>query len=165
MHRLIVLRHAKSDYPPGVGDHDRPLSDRGLRNAQTIAGRLRLHLPEDASVSAAVSTAARAQRTWEVVQQGLSIPSWSDRTLYLAEPLILLEVASAFETDIGVIVGHNPGLEELARSARGARQVQDMKTSIALREKFPTSAFAVLDSPAGVWAMGHLTCTAFAVCR
>ncbi len=165
MHRLIVLRHAKSDYPPGVEDHHRPLNERGQTNARTIASRLQRHLPRDASVSAAVSTAARAQRTWEVVQQDLPVPFWSDRTLYLAEPGKLLEVASAFDTDVGVIVGHNPGLEELARSARGARGMRDAETSIALWEKFPTSAFAVLDSPTGVWATGQLTCTAFAVCR
>ncbi len=39
-HDLILIRHAKSDYPPGVPDHDRPLNARGLRDAPRIGAWL-----------------------------------------------------------------------------------------------------------------------------
>jgi phosphohistidine phosphatase len=165
MHRLILLRHAKSAYPMGVPDHDRPLNDRGRDNAATIAARLRPFLNFDANTAVAVSTATRAQQTWMITNQGLGLDHWSDRRLYLAEPSSLLEVASAMGADVGVIVGHNPGLEELARSAHGAEAATDPVTQRSLSEKFPTSSFAVLESGTGNWISGELSCTGFAVCR
>lgn len=165
MDRLILLRHAKSAYPEGVPDHDRPLDERGRANAARIAARLSEFIPPDARVAAAVSTAVRAQQTWQIVHKGLSIPSWSDRSLYLAEPDAILEVASAIDSECGIVVGHNPGLEQLALSARGAQDAMDRDTLRRLAGKFPTSAFAVLDQPEGDWLSGNLVCAGFAVCR
>lgn len=167
MHRLILLRHAKSAYPPGVADHDRPLNDRGRRNAQTIAPRLRQFLPADSSVQAVVSTAQRTQQTWAIVSEQLSIPHWSDSSLYLAEPEAINEVASIIDADVGIIVGHNPGLELLALGCATAEAVTDQVTEVSLQEKFPTSAFAVIDSadPIQPWMISGAHCVAFAVCR
>lgn len=165
MFRLIVLRHAKSAYPSGVPDHDRPLNARGRDNAAAITGRLRLFLPANARIRAAVSTAARAQETWTIANQDLEIEHWSDRSLYLAEPATLLEVASVMDADVGVIVGHNPGLEELARSTTGADVAVDHVTGLRLSGKFPTSSFAVLECESESWISADLTCTGFAVCR
>lgn len=165
MYRLILLRHAKSAYPMGVPDHDRPLNDRGRDNAATIADRLKPFLDVDATTAVAVSTATRAQQTWTITNEGLGLDHWSDRSLYLAEPATLLEVVSAMEADVGVIVGHNPGLEELARSAHGAKMAVDPVTQRSLTEKFPTSSFAVLENESGHWISGELRCSGFAVCR
>ena len=165
MYRLILLRHAKSAYPLGVLDHDRPLNDRGRDNAATIADRLKPFLNLDATTAVAVSTATRAQQTWMITNQGLDLDHWSDRSLYLAEPATLFEVVSAMQADVGVVVGHNPGLEELARSAHGANMAVDPVTRRSLTEKFPTSSFAVLESESGNWISGEFACTGFAVCR
>lgn len=165
MYRLILLRHAKSDYPMGVPDHDRPLSDRGRDNAATITVRLKPFLDLRTITAVAVSTATRAQQTWMIANQGLGLEYWSDRSLYLAEPSSLLEVASVMDADVGIIVGHNPGIEDLVRSAHGAHAAVDAVTHRSLTEKFPTSSFAVLESDSGNWISEELTCSAFVVCR
>lgn len=165
MQRLILVRHAKSAYPPGVPDHDRPLNARGRRDATTIAERLRPHLKTGSGIVAAVSTATRAQETWAIANQALKIDHWSDRRLYLADPPALREVASVMDADVGIIVGHNPGLEEFARLGRGADEVVDEFTAHRFVEKFPTSAFVVLESDSLEWHASDLRCTGFAVCR
>lgn len=165
MQRLILLRHAKSDYPLGVPDHDRPLNSRGRSNAATIADRLRPFLSTHSSIAVAVSTATRAQQTWAIVNQDLGLAHWSDRSLYLAEPATILEVASAFDADVGIVVGHNPGLEDLARSSPGADTVKDPVNDRRLLDKFPTSAFAVLEADSDAWLGANFTCVGFAVCR
>lgn len=165
MQRLILLRHAKSAYPPGVPDHDRPLNARGRRNAATIAHRLSPFVMTDSRVVAAVSTATRAQETWAIVNQALNVDHWYDRSLYLADPSTLLEVVSVMDADVGIIVGHNPGLEELARLGAGSDEVRDVVSGHRLAEKFPTSAFAVLETQTHEWHIDLLTCTGFGVCR
>lgn len=154
MRTLILLRHAKSDYPPGVADHERPLSERGVANARTIAGELRTFLPGSSSVGVAVSTARRARETWSAVATDLPRVDrrWDDAALYLAEPEEIAEVTQCFDTDIGIVVGHNPGLEVLARSYPAA----DADIDLRLRTKFPTAAFAVIAND---------TCEAFVTCR
>jgi len=58
---LLLLRHAKSDYPPGVADHERPLAPRGEREAKLAGNWLRAHAP---SVDAVLcSTATRTRET------------------------------------------------------------------------------------------------------
>ncbi|WP_204322083.1 histidine phosphatase family protein, partial [Streptococcus pneumoniae] len=62
MHRLILLRHAKSDWPEGVADHERPLNGRGRRAAPLMGEAMveRGYVPE----RALVSSAKRTQETW-----------------------------------------------------------------------------------------------------
>ena len=165
MERLILLRHAKSAYPSGVADHDRPLSDRGIRDGRTIADHLEPFLPERAVVSAAVSTAVRAQQTWALTSSRLTVRHWSDRSLYLASADQLWDVVPAFDTDIGIIVGHNPGLEDLAGRFQGADGAVDAATGARMSDKFPTSAFAVLDCPTRDWRPEAVTCVGFTICR
>lgn len=165
MHRLILLRHAKSAYPSGVHDHDRPLNERGRRNAKTIVERLREYLPANEKASAAVSSAVRAQQTWSYVHAVTAMAYRSEPALYLAEPDVVLAIASRLTTAVGIVVGHNPGLEDLARSAIGARSIQDRSTTARMWEKFPTSSFAVLECADGSWNPGEITCVGFAVCR
>ena len=50
---LILLRHAKSDYPDGVADHERPLAQRGIREAALAGDWIREHLPAVDAVAAA----------------------------------------------------------------------------------------------------------------
>ncbi|MBO0820355.1 MAG: histidine phosphatase family protein [Nocardiopsaceae bacterium] len=143
-HRLVLLRHAKSGYPDGVADHDRPLAKRGQRDAP-VAGRwLADHgYRPDAVVC---STALRARQTWELAATGLSeAPARLERRVYDATVLGLLMLVREFGEDqrTVLLVGHNPGLAELA--------VGLADPPPAPPPAFPTAAVAVLGIP-GPWA-------------
>ncbi|MET9969828.1 histidine phosphatase family protein [Streptomyces sp. NPDC006356] len=143
LRRLVVLRHAKSAWPDGVADHQRPLGPRGHRDAP-VAGRM---LAEHDCMPdlALCSTAVRARETWELAaaQWGTPPPVRHDSRLYAADVSELLavvhEVPAAVRTLL--LVGHNPGLEELVLELAGDG-LDD--TLDEVRTKFPTSAMAVL---------------------
>jgi phosphohistidine phosphatase len=143
--RLALLRHAKSDYPPGVADHARPLAARGEREAP-LAGHLlleRLGTPD----LVIVSGATRARQTWDLAAQAWPARPHTvvDDRVYEAgvEDLVLLlrEVELRFRSV--VVVGHNPGLEELAFALSDAHG--DADADQRMGNKFPTSAVAVFD--------------------
>ncbi|MFF5018223.1 SixA phosphatase family protein [Streptomyces sp. NPDC001165] len=167
LRRLVVLRHAKSAWPEGVEDHRRPLAPRGLRDAPA-AGRALAEadcLPD----LALCSTAVRARRTWELAsaQWGTPPPVRYDRRLYGADVPELLEVAreAPREVETLLLVGHNPGLEELVLELAGDG-LED--TLDQVRAKFPTSAIAVLTWRATGWpalAPGTALLTSFIVPR
>ncbi|MER6736104.1 SixA phosphatase family protein [Streptomyces puniciscabiei] len=143
LRRLVVLRHAKSAWPEGVEDHRRPLAPRGLRDAPA-AGRALAEadcLPD----LALCSTAVRARRTWELAsaEWGTPPPVRYDRRLYGAGVQELLAVVREAppEVETLLLVGHNPGLEELVLEL--ARDGLD-DTLERVRTKFPTAAIAVL---------------------
>lgn len=112
---LLVLRHAKSSWDdPARDDHDRPLSKRGKRDAPRMAELiLREHLCPDVILS---SSARRARKTAEAVQRtcGESVLTLHD-DLYLAEPAKYIARLRELPEGIvsALVVGHNPGLEEL----------------------------------------------------
>jgi phosphohistidine phosphatase len=127
--RLIVLRHAKSDWPAGIADHRRPLGPRGKREAP-LAGRwLNEHAePIDLVVC---STAQRARETWELVARELDpVPEvrLEDR-VYDASERRLLQVIRELPDSASTVlfVGHNPGLEDLISVLTGRHYT--MKTS------------------------------------
>ena len=150
MHQLIVIRHAKSDWPEGVPDHERPLGKRGRRDAPAAGRWLREQslLPD----VVAVSTAKRTQQTWELVSRELPVVprAFSEEQIYAASWQELLDVVRSFpeECQSAAIVGHNPGCEELATSLAGGGDVT-ARTSMA--RKYPTSGIAVLNLSAP-WA-------------
>ncbi|MGI5452909.1 SixA phosphatase family protein [Streptomyces sp. CA-249302] len=143
LRRLVVLRHAKSAWPTGVADHERPLAPRGRRDAPA-AGRALAEadcLPD----LALCSTAVRARQTWELAagQWGTPPPVRRDRRLYGAEADELLDVVHEVSPEVEtlLLVGHNPGLEELVLELAGDG-LDDALDQVRL--KFPTSAIAVL---------------------
>ncbi|MFI1167337.1 SixA phosphatase family protein [Streptomyces sp. NPDC020801] len=143
LRRLVVLRHAKSAWPHGVPDHERPLAPRGRRDAPA-AGRALAEadwLPD----LALCSTALRARRTWDLVsaQWGTPPPVRYDSRLYAADAGTLLTVVREVPPEVGtlLLLGHNPGLQELVLELAGDG-LDD--TLDRLRVKFPTSAVAVL---------------------
>ena len=144
--RLILLRHAKSDWPD-VPDQDRPLAKRGKRDAPVIGRWLHDHgyLPDAVICSAA----RRTQQTWELVARELGgSPSVTfEPRAYAASALTLLnlvrELPAASRT--AMLVGHNPGVAELATSLARPPDHDDAPI------RFPTAAVAVLDFP-GAWA-------------
>jgi phosphohistidine phosphatase len=126
---LILLRHGKSDWSGGEPDLDRPLADRGRRQA-TEAGRW-LSANVAALDLAVVSPAERAQRTWELASAELASPPEARReeSVYTASARSLLEVVRDLPDDRStvVMVGHNPGLEDLVSTLAGRWVL--MKTS------------------------------------
>ncbi|MFJ4485694.1 SixA phosphatase family protein [Streptomyces longwoodensis] len=150
LRRLVVLRHAKSAWPEGVPDHERPLAPRGRRDAPA-AGRALADarcLPD----LALCSTALRARTTWELAsaQWDGPPPVRYDERLYAAGVPALLRVVHETPPEVTtlLLVGHNPGLEDLVHALAGDA-LDD--TLPRIRAKFPTSALAVLTRPAPTW--------------
>jgi phosphohistidine phosphatase len=118
--RLIVLRHAKSGYPQGVSDHDRPLNARGRENAPRVGQILRdLGWVPDCVLS---STAQRTRETWAGVGPALA-PGldaiWCPE-LYLAPPARALQtLAERGSGQTVLLLGHNPGWEQLVERLSG----------------------------------------------
>lgn len=138
---LILLRHAKSDWSGNETDIARPLAKRGRRQAPD-AGRW-LAANVDRIDLAVVSPARRARSTWNLVAAELAAAPdvrIEDR-LYAAPDHALLEVVRALSDDLEtvVLVGHNPGLEDLVRTLTGHWTAM------------PTSALAVISVP-GPWS-------------
>ena len=104
------MRHGKSGYPGGTRDHDRPLAERGRRSAPLMGA----WLTENGWVPdvALVSSAARAQQTWD--HAGIDAEMRTIPHLYLAAPEVLLKEARGAGADCVMIVAHNPGLAILA---------------------------------------------------
>lgn len=143
LHRLVVLRHAKSARPQGVVDHDRPLDQRGLRDAPAAGEWLRDsgYVPD----LVLCSTATRARRTWDLAAARLPAepPVRHDRRLYGAHAADLLTVIRETADDVGtlLLVGHNPAAQELVLLL-AAEALGDALEHV--REQFPTAAIAVL---------------------
>ena len=153
--RLILLRHAKSDWPD-VPDRDRPLAKRGRRDAPRIGRWLHDHdyLPD----VVICSTARRTEQTWELVAPELAgAPSVRfEPRAYAASALTLLHVIRELpgRYRAALLVAHNPGLSELAcrlaaASGAGAPAEDDEAAPAGIR--FPTAAVAVFDLATG-WA-------------
>jgi phosphohistidine phosphatase len=117
MHRrLIVLRHAKSDWNTNAGsDHERPLNGRGQRDAPRIGE----HLQQRGWVPAAVisSDATRTRETWQRMKQALGgEPEVSfTRSLYLAGPPEVRAALAMLDDAVStaMVIGHNPGWEDV----------------------------------------------------
>jgi len=147
MHRLILLRHAKTEpWSEGIDDHARALTDRGKSDAALIAKELKRR-GWDIEV-ALVSTARRARETWRVVSD---IHSDSEARLeddlYLAGPELIGDVIARHPGDrTMVVIGHNPGLHEAACDY--GRQPRDGKASLIQRlfETFPTGCAALFEA-------------------
>ena len=150
MRTLVLLRHAKSDYPPGLPDHDRPLAPRGRRDAPEAGSWLAHHCPPLDRVL--VSSAQRAQQTWALAAPHVDTYGTvvTEPRIYEAAAATLAALVSALPSEdrTVVMVGHNPGLEDLAASlVRGG----DADAQRRMLAKYPTNGIAVLQSP-GEWA-------------
>jgi len=146
---LILFRHAKSSWSEGVEDHDRPLAERGRKAApimaKWLAGKgLR-------PTVALVSTARRTQETWALIAPDLGKVTKRDiAEIYEAPAERILDAIHAVEHSVEslVIIGHNPGLEDLARLLM---KDDGGRAGAELRKKFPTAAVAVLSLPIDDW--------------
>lgn len=122
MKTLLILRHAKSSWKHAdLPDHDRPLKRRGLRDAAAIGTQLQVRaMVPDLIIT---STAKRAQVTAELVAQACGYTDEIVRTpqLYGGGPAEMLQVLQAVDERYRrvMVVGHNPGLEELLEVLTG----------------------------------------------
>lgn len=161
MKTLGLFRHAKSDWQDArARDFDRPLNARGRLGAP-IMGR---HVRDYARANGVVwnrilaSPAARSAQTIELAAQGAGMDAntgfavnW-DRRIYLASSATLIDLLREQEDwkKSILLVGHNPGLEDLIFDLvpdNGASHLRDI-----VEAKFPTAAFAVIELDIDHWA-------------
>ena len=124
MKTLLIMRHAKSAYPPSVSDDfDRPLNKRGRADLPRIARLLATYGPRPDLVLA--STARRAQQTATGLVEALGLPASAlhlDDALYLSSASTLTQAATGLpdRAQTGLIIAHNPGMEEWIGELTGA---------------------------------------------
>jgi len=165
MRRLMLLRHAKTETDAPTGrDQDRRLDERGHQDAAKVGDFIASHPPAPDLVL--VSTAVRARQTWELAAAAMKDRVASPQVefvpeLYGAEPMQLLHqirLAAALDPKRLMLVGHNPGLHELALALTGHG---DRSARQELHRNLPTSGLAVFDFDTDDWtdvsfARGHL---------
>jgi phosphohistidine phosphatase len=155
MRRLLLLRHSKSERPAfGLDDLERPLNPRGRKDAPKIgAYMVRHHLIPDRAI---VSPAARTRETWSLIASAMPTPPTPvfDQRIYEAAPQAILDVIKECgpATPTLLIVGHNPGLQELAALLIASGDVDARQR---LNEKFPTTGLAVINFALDDWAALH----------
>lgn len=150
MRTLTLLRHAKSSWDdPVTKDFDRPLNPRGWRAAACIGAFMRDQaLAFDLVVA---SPAARVRQTIEGVEGALgrALNAQFEPRIYMASAATLHELVQAFSDGAGrvLLVGHNPGLEDLAMLLTAEHD--RLRAEIAV--KYPTASLAELTLPAARW--------------
>ncbi len=150
MRRLILMRHGKAETASGQGDHGRGLVPRGRTEAREAARRMALLAPPDAAL---VSDSRRTRETFDSAAPALpsGLPCRATRALYGAAPkAILAEIGQTSETiDCLLVIGHNPGIGDLARSLAREGESRDLDR---LAAGFPTSCFALLEVEGSAWS-------------
>lgn len=169
MKHLILLRHAKSSWRnASLDDADRPLAERGERDAPRMGERLRSRGAQPTLLL--TSPARRALRTAEIIGRALGLALRQTRTvpeLYLASPAAIREVLAAQDDAHGcvLLVGHNPGLTDLVNELLPGLGLDDLPTAgvvgvdlagatwvAAARMRGQLSYFDYPKNPAGVIA-------------
>lgn len=145
MKTLLILRHAKTQPDAPAGDHARALTERGHRDAATIAAHIRALIGTPDAI--ATSNATRAQQTASIVADAVGFPSSpaEDSRIYNASLGSLVDVVRDLPdtASSAVIIGHNPGFETLASALS---HTPDMPV------RLPTAGLAVLDFDAPSWS-------------
>ena len=141
--RIVLFRHAKADWPQVI-DHERPLAERGRKDAAVAGRRLTdTGIPIDLALC---STAVRTRETWK-----LAVHEFSERPktvyeerIYEASPGELIAVLNETPDDAHnvILIGHNPGMHALTDVLAG-RAEGDTRARMNAHG-FHTAAFAVL---------------------
>lgn len=147
----MLLRHAKSDRPAGVADRERPLAERG-REASSLMGR---YLAESRLVPdlAVISTARRAQETWDLVKPafGCDVAQQDEPRIYEASAGAILGVIRETESQVHtlLVAGHSPGFQDLALELIGSGNHAALAR---LGRKYPTAGLVIIDFDGEQWS-------------
>ena len=152
MKTLGLFRHAKSDWHDArARDVDRPLNARGIKAAQVMGVYIREHPQQWNKILA--SPAVRCAQTIEIAAQEAkaNLPITWERSIYLASSACLIDLLRELDEGLGAVlmVGHNPGLEDLIFDLvpdDGTSPLRDV-----VEEKFPTATYAVLELDIDRW--------------
>jgi phosphohistidine phosphatase len=153
--RLMLFRHAKSEKgDPGVQDHERALNPRGRADAPKMGAYMARHaLIPDRVI---VSTARRTRETWERLATAWPAPPpvVYEARLYESGAEVILSVIKATGREVRalLVIGHNPGLHDLARLLIAAGDVEARER---LNENVPTSGLVVIDFAGKDWRQLH----------
>jgi len=150
MKTLVLFRHAKSSWDDErLDDHDRPLAPRGQRDAPRMGKRLaRRKLDPDLLLT---STALRARETADCLAAALGLAQSRIRVLrriYLASPGELLKLIAGLDDGLEcvVLVGHNPGLTELANRLLPSLKLDNLPTAGVVAIECGTERWKNLES-------------------
>jgi phosphohistidine phosphatase len=150
----MLLRHAKTERAqPGERDRDRKLTKRGRNDASLIGAYMAHHrlMPD----LALVSPATRAQETWALLADcfAKTPKTVSEERIYNADPQRLMDLLSETEGATSVVlVGHNPGLHDLAVQLVASGDVEARERIV---EGLPTSGLIVTDLALDDWSRLH----------
>lgn len=141
MRRLLLMRHGKAAWPDGVEDFDRPLAERGHREAALAGDWIREHVGD---VDLVLCSSARRTRE-TLTASGIEAPVRFLDEIYEAWTGDLLAAVQSAdpEADTVLLVGHAPGTPGLAAQLAG--DGSDPTVVNRVRAGFPTSAIAVLE--------------------
>lgn len=153
MKTVTLLRHAKSDWNDSVSrDFDRPLNGRGRRAARLMGNWARDQALQFDTIVA--SPAVRVTETLDFFLEayGHAVDTRWDRRIYLASSATLLDVLRDLPDGFTTVlmVGHNPGLEDLVLDIVPDGSAGDLRD--AVETKYPTAAIATLNFPVDRWA-------------
>jgi phosphohistidine phosphatase len=144
--RLLLMRHAKAERHAAT-DHDRPLSERGWRDAKA-AGAL-LARRGDGPALVLVSTSQRTRDTWDAIRACLDpVPeAWFDRALYDAGAKAVVELLGAVGADVPsvLVIGHNPTMSVVAAALSDGEAEAALEDAVG--DGLPTAALACYDVP------------------
>jgi phosphohistidine phosphatase len=149
--RLILLRHAKAAPKDAAEDFERVLAPKGRAEMVPIARRLQADdLQPDIAL---VSSSARTRETWNLAEGSADVAVAFDKRIYEAPAERLLAVLREADGVVAdgpaervVLVGHNPGISELAHVLAGSGEGLDR-----LLRGMPTAALAVIDFDVEAW--------------
>lgn len=160
MKKLYILRHAKSDYPEGVDDHERPLNTRGEKSCIFMGRYFR-----ENTIRPDVILSSDAMRTTQTInnilrESGCNVQPQFTKKLYLATPgEILKELAKLDNSNSSaMVVCHSPGVQLLSAILTGSGDEDSIER---LKRKYPTTGMACLTLATDSWqkidpGCGHL---------
>jgi phosphohistidine phosphatase len=157
MKRLLLLRHAKTEdiNKDTPADRERVLTERGRRDAPRIGRAMDVkgYLPH--LILCSPSTRTRQTLELAAAEFGENVPTRFVEEIYNARASELIELIRDVPTDVSrlLLVGHNPGFEDVARTlVKKSVDPETRALAAMLKEKFPTCALAVVDFDIEDWS-------------
>lgn len=154
-HTLLLLRHAQAvDFAPGLEDHDRPLTERGIEQAASVGDAMRAHKVRVDHVIC--SSALRTRQTWSALGMDAEVNFTKDA--YNAGSDSVLGLIQELEEDIGsvLVIGHGPGLPTLAAQLAGPGSGQRALDVVKSRYPVGTISEFQIDGPWADLQVGRL---------